>query len=97
MPLFGSYENYKNFNKNSSYGKVGLNYKFNEKFNANVEVRKTFHSYVQDDRGTTKSTLDPAFFSEYHARNERTDFFGLVTYNDRFLNDDLTLNARLGG
>ena len=44
------FENYKNFNKNSNYGKVGLNYKFNEKFNANVVVRKTFHSYIQDDR-----------------------------------------------
>jgi len=96
MPLFGSFENYKNFNKNSNYGKVGLNYKFNEKFNANVVVRKTFHSYIQDDRGTTKSTLDPAFFSVYQSRNERTDFYGIVTYNDKFLNDDLTLNARIG-
>jgi len=96
MPYFHSYENFKNYNKNSSFGKAEANYAFNDKFSAKVQVRKTFHSYVQDDRSTTISLLDPAFYSEYHSRNERTDFYGMLSYKDSFMNDDLTLNASLG-
>lgn len=96
MPYFHSYENFKNFNKNSNFGKVEANYKFSDKFSAKAQVRKTFHSYIQDDRGTTKSLLDPAFFAEYQLRNERTDLYGMLTYKDSFLNEDLTLNASLG-
>ena len=96
MPYFHSYENFKNWNKNSSFGKISAIYTFNEKFTANVDVRKTFHSYKQDDRGTTKSLLDPAFYSEFDLRNERTDFYASISYKDSFLNDDLTVSAKLG-
>jgi TonB-linked SusC/RagA family outer membrane protein len=96
MPYFQSYENYRNWNKNSSFGKVEANYEFSDKLSAKVQVRKTFHSYLEDDRATTISLLDPAFYSEFHGRNERTDFYGMLSYKDSFLNDELTLNASLG-
>lgn len=95
-PYFHAYENLNHFNKNSYFGKVGFAYEFNKKLNVTGEMRKTFHSYLSDDRGTTISLLDPAFYEEWHYRNERTDFFGMVNYNDRFLGDNLDVALSIG-
>ncbi|WP_347922604.1 SusC/RagA family TonB-linked outer membrane protein [Pontimicrobium sp. SW4] len=96
MPYFHSYENDNNYRKNTYFGKVGGTYTFNDNFNITAEIRKTFNSYNTDDRGTTKSLLDPAFFSESHSRNERIDYFAMATYSDVALNGDIDYNVNLG-
>ena len=97
MPYFHSYENFKNDYKNAAYGKFALNYEFNEKFSAVAEMRSTFNSYTGDDRATTKSLLDPAFYSEYASNNTKLHFFGMANYSDKFMDGDLDLDASIGG
>lgn len=96
MPYFHSYENFKNEYKNSTFGKIGGTYTFNEKFNVTAEARRTFHSYLTDDRGTTKSLLDPAFYSELMYRNEKMEYFAMANYADKFLDNDLDVTASIG-
>ena len=96
-PYLHAYENYNTQTKNSVFGKVGGTYTFNSKINVTGEVRRTFHSYRSDDRGTTKSQLDQSYYSESFSRNMRTEYFGLANYADKFLNGDLDLRASLGG
>ena len=96
MPYFHSYENDRNYRKNTYYGKVGGNYTFNDNFALTAEIRKTYNSYSSDDRSTTKSLLDPAFYNESMSRNERTDYFAMATYNDTAMNGDLDYNVSAG-
>ena len=95
-PYFHSYENYFNEYKNSTFGKFGGTYTFNDKFNITAEARRTFHSYLSDDRATTKSLLDPAAYSEFQIRNKKNEYFAMLNYADKYLNNDLDLNASLG-
>ncbi|MEE9408747.1 MAG: SusC/RagA family TonB-linked outer membrane protein [Polaribacter sp.] len=95
-PFLHSYENFKNQYKNSTFGKIGGTYTINDKFNVTGEVRRTFHSYTQNDRGTTKSLLDTSFYAEFALRNERIEYFGMVNYADKYLDGDLDFNASLG-
>ncbi|WFO17705.1 carboxypeptidase-like regulatory domain-containing protein [Cellulophaga baltica 4] len=60
-PYFQTNENLRNDDKNSAFGKIGITYKFNEKFTVLGEVRSTFNSYIGNDRGTTKSTVETPF------------------------------------
>ncbi|MDF0718309.1 SusC/RagA family TonB-linked outer membrane protein [Muricauda sp. 334s03] len=96
MPYFHSYENLYHQTKNSYFGRLGIVYEFNDKFNFSFDAKQTFHSYRFDDRGTTVSLLDPAYYQERFRRNERTDFFGMFNYNDRFLEDDLDVAMTAG-
>jgi TonB-linked SusC/RagA family outer membrane protein len=96
-PFLHSYENFKNQYKNSTFGKIGGNYTINDKFSATGEVRRTFHSYTSDDRGTTKSLLDQSFYSESFSTNERIEYFGMLNYTDKYLDGNLDFNASLGG
>ncbi len=95
-PYFHSYENLYHQGKNSYYGKLGIVYEFNDKLNLSFDAKKTFHSYMYDNRSTTISLLDPADYTEQHRRYERTDFFGMLNYNDRFMNDDLDVALTMG-
>tara|TARA_R110000796_G_scaffold67449_2_gene154672 strand:- start:104818 stop:107997 length:3180 start_codon:yes stop_codon:yes gene_type:complete len=95
-PYFHSYENYLNEYKNSTFGKIGGTYTFNEKFNITAEARRTFHSYLADDRSTTKSLLDPAMYEEIQTRNIKNEYFAMLNYADKYLNNDLDLTASLG-
>lgn len=97
MPYFQTSENLKHDDKNATFGKVNLTWKINDKFTATGDVRHTFNSYIGDDRSTTKSLLDPASFSTYQSRNESTQFFGMVTYQDTFADGNLDINASVGG
>ena len=97
MPYFHSYENTKNDYKNTTYGKISGTYKFNDKFSVLGEVRSTFNSYSGNDRGTTKSLLDPAFYSEYYYKNNKEHYFGMITYTDKFADGNIDLNVSLGG
>ena len=96
-PYLHSYENFKNQYKNSTFGKIGGTYTINDKINVTGEVRRTFHSYRQDDRGTTKSLLDVSFYSEGALSNERIEYFGMANYADKYLDGDLDFNASFGG
>jgi TonB-linked SusC/RagA family outer membrane protein len=96
-PFLHSYENYKNDYMNTTYGKLGGIYTFNDKFNVKAEFRRTFHSFSHDDRATTKSVLDPSKYSEFYATNNRSEFFGIANYSDKYLDGNLDLNASLGG
>lgn len=89
MPYFHSYENDRNYAKNTYYGKVGGTYTFTDNLNVTAEIRKTFNSYQTDDRSTTKSLLDPAFYNESMSRNERTDYFAMANYSSTAMNGDL--------
>lgn len=95
-PYFHSYENLEHQTKNSYFGRLGIVYEFNDKLNFSFDAKKTFHSYRLDDRGTTISLLDPAYYYERFRRNERTDFFGMLNYNNRFLGDDLDVALTAG-
>jgi TonB-linked SusC/RagA family outer membrane protein len=96
-PYLHSYENFQNQYKNSTFGKIGGTYTINDKFNVTGEIRRTFHSYSTDNRGTTKSLLDQSFYSESISKNERVEYFGMLNYTDKYLDGDLDLNASLGG
>ena len=96
-PYFHSYENFKYDNKNTTFGKVSLTYKINDKFDVLGELRSTFNSYSGNDRGTTKSLLDAAFYSEYQSRNTKEHFFGMVNYKETFMDGDIDLRASIGG
>lgn len=95
-PYFHAYENLLHQYKNSYFGNMGVEYTFNEHFTFNFDMRRTFHSLMYDDRSTTISTLDPASYEEQFERNERLDFFGMLSYTDRFLNDDLDVTLNIG-
>ncbi|MCL7753568.1 SusC/RagA family TonB-linked outer membrane protein [Polaribacter sp. Z022] len=97
MPYFHSYENTKNDYKNSTFGKISGTYKFNDKFSVLGEVRTTYNSYSGNDRGTTKSLLDPAFYSEYFWTNAKEHYFGMATYQDKFADGEIDFNISVGG
>ncbi|MGB0878943.1 MAG: SusC/RagA family TonB-linked outer membrane protein [Polaribacter sp.] len=97
MPYFHSYENTKNETKNASFGKIGGNYTFNDNFVLKAEARKTFNSYNFDDRGTTKSLLDPSFYLERATRVKRDEFFAMLSYSNKFMDDEIDLTANAGG
>jgi len=96
-PFLHSYENFKNQYKNSTFGKIGGTYTINDNFNVTGEIRRTFHAYRNNDRGTTKSLLDQSFYSESLSKNERVEYFGMLNYADKYLDGDLDLNASIGG
>ncbi|MBC9796369.1 SusC/RagA family TonB-linked outer membrane protein [Sinomicrobium weinanense] len=96
-PYFHSYENEAHWNKNTYFAKLGIQYEINDHLNFVFDVRKTFHSYMWDDRATTISLLDPASYEEEHYRHERQDFFGMLNYNNRFFNDNLDVDLSVGG
>ncbi|MDG3581316.1 SusC/RagA family TonB-linked outer membrane protein [Galbibacter pacificus] len=96
-PYFHSYENEKHDYKNSYFGKVGIVYEITDDLEFTFDVRRTFYSYLEDDRGTTISLLDPAFYLEEHRREERQDFFGMLNYHKRLFNDDLDVDVVVGG
>lgn len=97
MPYFQTNENLKHDFKNATFGKFAVTYKFNENLDAVGEIRSTVNSYRGDDRGTTKSLLDPAFYSEYQYRNTREQYFGMLNFNKKLLDNKLDVQASLGG
>ncbi|APZ45068.1 hypothetical protein BW723_01605 [Polaribacter reichenbachii] len=96
MPYFESYENIRNDDKTSFFGKIGGTYTFNDKLSVLVEGRSTFNSYFSDDRGTTKSQLVTPFYTEYTSRRKRNEVFGMLTYTDEYLNGNIDITANIG-
>ncbi|WKD84899.1 TonB-dependent receptor SusC [Polaribacter huanghezhanensis] len=96
MPYFHSYENLRHNYKNAVYGKIGANYTLNDNIKITAEVRRTFNSYADDDRGTTKSLLDQSFYSESMSRASQKEFFAMANYNKKFMNDKLDVDVIAG-
>ncbi|EIJ39223.1 TonB-linked outer membrane protein, SusC/RagA family [Galbibacter orientalis DSM 19592] len=96
-PYFHSYENERHDYKNSYFGKIGIVYEITDDLDFTFDVRRTFYSYLADDRATTISLLDPAFYSEQQSRRERQDFFGMLNYHKRLFNENLDLDIVVGG
>ncbi|WP_224489942.1 SusC/RagA family TonB-linked outer membrane protein [Robertkochia flava] len=96
-PYFQSYENLRHDEKNAAFGKLSLNYKFNDHFDIIAEVRSSFTSYYSDDRVTTKSLLDPAYFEVSQRRNNEEHYFAMANYRNKFLNDNLDVQVSVGG
>ena len=96
MPYLHSYENLKHNDKNAVYGKVGINYTFNDNLNFKAEFRRTFNSYANDDRGTTKSLLDQSFYSESMQRTSQKEFFAIANYNKKFMDDTFDVTVSVG-
>ena len=95
-PYLHSYENLKHNNKDAVYGKVGANYTFNDNLTFTAEVRRTFNSYHNDDRGTTKSLLDQSFYSESQSRVTQKELFAMANYNNKFMDDKLDVDVIVG-
>jgi TonB-linked SusC/RagA family outer membrane protein len=95
-PYLHSYENFKRNNKDAVYGKIGANYTVNDNITLTAEVRRTFNSYHNDDRGTTKSLLDQSFYSESQSRVTQKEFFAMANYNNKFMDDVLDVDVILG-
>ncbi len=95
-PYLHSYENLKHNNKNAVYGKIGANYTFNDNISFTAEVRRTFNSYHNDDRGTTKSLLDQSFYSESQSRATTKEFFAMANYTNKFMDDVLDVDVSIG-
>ena len=96
-PYFQSYENLRQQENNAAFGKFSVNYKFNDAFDVVGEIRSTFNSYYNNDRGTTKSLLDPAYYAENHIRETKEHYFFMANYREKFLNDNLDIAASVGG
>ena len=96
MPYFHSYENIKNDNRSTTFGKIGGNYTFSDNLTLRAELRKTFRSRAFDDRGTTKSLLDTSFYYEFMSRTTQDEFFTMLNYNNKFMDDVLDLDVSVG-
>jgi TonB-linked SusC/RagA family outer membrane protein len=96
MPYFHSYENLNHQNKNSVFGKVGVTYKVNDNITVTAEVRRTFNSYANNDRGTTKSMLDTPFYSQSTSQANNKEFFAMANYNNKFMDDKLDVDVIVG-
>ena len=97
MPHLHSYENLKHNDKNAVYGKIGMNYTLNDNIKFTAELRRTFNSYANDDRGTTKSVLDQSFYSESMSRALSSEMFFMANYNNKFFDDILDVDVSVGG
>ncbi|TRZ41990.1 SusC/RagA family TonB-linked outer membrane protein [Robertkochia solimangrovi] len=97
MPYFQTYENLRNDEKNAVYGKLSLTYKFDEHFDVLAEIRSSFTSYYGNDRVTTKSLLDPGYYSEYQRRDTKEHYFAMANYKNKFLDDKLDVQVSVGG
>ena len=96
MPYFHSYENLNHQNKNSVFGKVGVNYTVNDNITITAEARRTFNTYNNNDRGTTKSLLDTSFYSQSSSKATNKEFFAMANYNDRFMDNQLDVDVIVG-
>jgi len=93
-PYFEVYENINAQTKNALYGKVGLEYTFNDDLSAYVEVRKAYNSYEYNNR-TAFGGLNLEGYSESSTMDWSDEIFGIITY-DKDLSDNFDINASLG-
>ncbi|MFV9483077.1 SusC/RagA family TonB-linked outer membrane protein [Christiangramia sp. ASW11-125] len=94
MPYFITNENVNPQNKNALYGRLGLNYNFNEDFTASVEVRKTLNTYESSNRAGFGGLSQP-FYSEYEETNNTDELFGILNYQ-KDLTEDFDISASAG-
>lgn len=94
MPFFETHENLNFQDKNSTYGKAGLSYEFNEDFNASIEARKSFNSYESNNRFAWGGLGIP-FYSENESVNTLDEIFGIANYEND-ISEDFDVSASVG-
>jgi len=94
MPYFETEENLNFQTKNSTYGKVGLNYEINDDLNASVEARKSVNSYESNNR-TAWGGLNQVGYSESESISSTDELFGILNFQKQ-LTDDFDLSASAG-
>lgn len=93
-PFFETNENLNFQTKNSTYGRIGLNYTVNDNLNGYIELRKTVASFESNDRFAFGGLGLPSY-SENESFAYRDELFGIVNYS-KDLTEDLDLNASAG-
>jgi hypothetical protein len=93
-PFFETNENVNFQTKNSTYGRVGLDYTVNDNLNGFIELRKTTASFEYNDR-TAFGGLNQPGYSENESMAYRDELFGIINYS-KDLNEDFDLNASAG-
>ena len=94
-PHFGPDNNNTYQEKDVLFGNFGANYKFNDKIKANLEVRRRYNGYFSNSR-IAFGGLDVPTYRESRSRYEQNEIFGFLSYTDRFLNDALDLDVKVG-
>jgi len=96
-PFFETNENLSFQTKNSTYGRIGLNYEVNDNLNGYVELRKTSASFESNDRTAFNSLAGNTLpsYSESESMSYRDELFGIANYS-KDLTEDLDLNASAG-
>jgi TonB-linked SusC/RagA family outer membrane protein len=93
-PSFETNENLNFQTKNTTYGRIGLNYTVNDNLNGYVELRKTATSFESNNR-TAFGGLSQPGYSEDESMAYRDELFGILNYS-KDLTQDLDLNASVG-
>ncbi len=93
-PFFETNENLNFQTKNSTYGRMGLNYTVNDNLNGYLELRKTSASFEANDRFAFGG-LGTTSYSENESFSYRDELFGIVNYS-KDLTEDLDLQASAG-
>ncbi|MFC5044205.1 SusC/RagA family TonB-linked outer membrane protein [Aquimarina hainanensis] len=95
-PFFELYENLNTNFRNSTYGNLGLNYKINDEFSANIEIRKRNTSIKDKDiRDAWGSISGIPKYDEFETNDAQDEYFAILNYNKQINKFDLLLN--LGG
>ena len=89
-PYFEFYENRNELDKNAMFGKIALNYEFNDNLNANIQYRRTFNNLdgfrLRAFGGRGGAT--PPRYSEGNQINIENELFGVINYKNKFGGDD---------
>ena len=89
-PYFEFYENRNETDKNAMFGKVALNYEFNENLSASIQFRRTFSNYdgfrLRAFGGRGGAT--PPRYDEGRQTRIENELFGVLNYKNEFGADD---------
>lgn len=94
-PHFGPDNNNTYQRKDVLYGNFGANYQFDDHLKANVEIRRRYNGYFYNAR-TGFHGLETPSYRESRNRYEQNELFGYLSYTNRFLDDALDVDVKLG-
>lgn len=98
-PYFEFFENRNEQDKNAIFGKVALDYEFNEQFSASLQYRKTFNTfdfYRLRAFGGRGGATEPRY-DESTSTNSEDELFGSITHKIKLgNNDEFDVNTTVG-